>query len=456
MAYISFNPWLQREESLFRDMTDRELSVITDEADRAFRQWRRIKAAERCDRLNELGRRLLARRGELAVLMASEMGKPVTQGLAEIDKCAMLCSWYAANAPKILARDKRESSARESYICHEPQGIILGIMPWNFPFWQVFRFMVPALAGGNAALLKHASNVPRCALAIEETVTEAGYPEGLFRTIFPSHGQVNTIIADRRIRGISLTGSNTAGMKIAAVAGANLKKMVMELGGSDPFIVFPDAPVDKAVRAALLSRYQNGGQSCIAAKRIIVHNDIYEEFRDRFCLLAGSLVTGDPLDPETEVGPMVSVAAADELERQLNESISSGARLLCGGRAAEQHPALFLPAVVEEVPLTSPLATEEVFGPVAPLFRFSDKAEAISIANGTPYGLGASVWTADEALATEVANEIDAGTVAVNGFVKSEPGLPFGGTKESGYGRELAAEGLLEFLNTKTVSIFDP
>lgn len=456
MAYISFNPWLQREEGRFQEMTDSQLSQIVDDAGEAFRQWRTVGLETRCVRLKDLGSSLLARRQEIAGLMASEMGKPVMEGLAEIDKCALLCSWYAENAPQILRPERRDSSALESYICHESQGIILGVMPWNFPFWQVFRFIVPAFAGGNAALLKHASNVPRCALAIEEIVIASGYPAGLFRTLFPSHAQVSTLIADSRIRGVSLTGSNIAGKKIATVAGENLKKLVMELGGSDPFIIFGDAHVDKAVKAAIFSRYLNGGQSCIAAKRIIVNTDIYDEFRAKFLAAAMALRAGDPLDPHTEIGPMVSAAAADELERQLSDSISQGARLLCGGRAGQEWPALFIPAVVEEVPLASPLAGEETFGPVAPLFRFTTTAEAVKLANDTPYGLGAAIWTADVSLAKDIAHEIDTGTVAINGFVKSEPGLPFGGVKESGYGRELAVEGLLEFLNTKTINIFEP
>jgi succinate-semialdehyde dehydrogenase/glutarate-semialdehyde dehydrogenase len=316
--------------------------------------------------------------------------------------------------------------------------------------------MVPALAGGNGALLKHASCVPRCALAIEEIVTGAGYPSGIFRTLFPSHAQVGTLLADPRVRGVSLTGSNNAGMKIASVAGMHLKKMVMELGGSDPFIVLPDAPLEKAVKAAVFSRFQNGGQSCIAAKRIIVHSDIYDEFRDRFLASVTALRTGDPLDPQTEVGPMVSVSAAELLERQLSETIQAGARLLCGGRTGVERPALFIPAVVEDVPQSSPLARDETFGPVAPLFRFTTPDEAIRMANDTPYGLGAAIWTADGRMALDMAHEIDAGTVAINGFVKSEPGLPFGGVKESGYGRELAAEGLYEFLNVKTISVFMP
>ncbi len=451
---MSFNPWLQKPDASFPEMSDPELTGILDDSERLFRQWRRSNIADRCSRLTVMTTLLRSRRSELAEMMAAEMGKPVTQGLAEIDKCALLCRWYADHAPGILRPERRASAARESHIFYEPQGIILGIMPWNFPFWQVFRFIIPALTGGNAGLLKHASNVPRCALAAEEIINASGFPAGLFRTLFPSHSQVARLISDHRIRGVSLTGSNIAGKKIAAAAGESLRKMVMELGGSDPFIVFPDAQIDRAVEAALAGRFQNGGQSCIAAKRIIIHHDIYSEFRDKFLAGAKALRTGDPLDPATEVGPMVSAAAADELERQLDESISEGALLLCGGRAGKEYPALFYPAVVEKVPLTSPLACEETFGPVAPLFTFSTADEAVELANSTPFGLGATVWTADERLAMFMAHEIDTGTVAVNGYVKTEPGLPFGGVRESGYGRELGVEGLREFVNIKTVNIF--
>jgi succinate-semialdehyde dehydrogenase/glutarate-semialdehyde dehydrogenase len=454
MPYVSFNPWLQKPDASFPEMSDPELTGILDDSERLFRQWRRSNIADRCSRLTVMTTLLRSRRSELAEMMAAEMGKPVTQGLAEIDKCALLCRWYADHAPGILRPERRASAARESHIFYEPQGIILGIMPWNFPFWQVFRFIIPALTGGNAGLLKHASNVPRCALAAEEIINASVFPAGLFRTLFPSHSQVARLISDHRIRGVSLTGSNIAGKKIAAAAGESLRKMVMELGGSDPFIVFPDAQIDRAVEAALAGRFQNGGQSCIAAKRIIIHHDIYSEFRDKFLAGAKALRTGDPLDPATEVGPMVSAAAADELERQLDESISEGALLLCGGRAGKEYPALFYPAVVEKVPLTSPLACEETFGPVAPLFTFSTADEAVELANSTPFGLGATVWTADERLAMFMAHEIDTGTVAVNGYVKTEPGLPFGGVRESGYGRELGVEGLREFVNIKTVNIF--
>jgi succinate-semialdehyde dehydrogenase/glutarate-semialdehyde dehydrogenase len=456
MAYISFDPWRQTEVAVYPSMSDEELSSVVEKAWEVFTRWRTVPPEERCRPLLLMTDILQRRSEELAVILATEMGKPVSQGVAEAEKCALLCRWYAERAPGLLMPDQRPSSAEHSYVYHEPQGIILGIMPWNFPLWQVFRFVVPALAGGNGALLKHASCVPRSALAIGEIVAESGFPEGLFRTLFPSHSQVNAIIADRRIRGISLTGSTEAGRQISSVAGANLKKMVMELGGSDPFIVFADAQINKAVEAAVISRFLNGGQSCIAAKRIIVHEDIYDKFRDRFVSAASALRTGDPLDHQTYVGPMVNVAAADELERQLNETLRMGARLLCGGRAGKKHPALFIPAVVENVPPDSPLADEETFGPVAPLFRFSAREEALRMANNTPFGLGATVWTADERLATEIAREIDTGTIAVNGFVKSDPGLPFGGVKESGHGRELSSEGLLEFLNVKTINFYRP
>jgi len=456
MAYISFNPWLQKEIALFPEMSDEILDGITDRSWSAYTEWRTLPPAERCRPVSAMADILQKRREVIAGLMASEMGKPFAQGLAEADKCALLCRWYAEHAPRLLEPEGRPSSAQASFVVHEPQGIILGIMPWNFPFWQVFRFIVPAFAGGNAALLKHASSVPRCALEIENIVKAAGFPEGLFRAIFPSHSQVERLIADSRIRGVSLTGSTAAGKRIASVAGASLKKMVMELGGSDPFIIFPDADIEKAVKAAVFSRFQNGGQSCIAAKRIIVHTDIYTDFRDKFVFAVKALRTGDPLDQVTDVGPMVNVAAADELERQLTETVNAGARLLCGGRAGMEHPALFIPAVIDDVPPDSPLACEETFGPAAPLIRFREAEEAVALANGTPYGLGATVWTADEKLAMKMAHSIDTGTVAINGFVKSEPGLPFGGVKESGYGRELAVEGLFEFLNTKTISIFKP
>ena len=454
MSYTSTNPWSQKQTATFAEMPDSVMEKITAAAQSAYILWRNISISERCERLQIMKAHLSSRKNELAEIMTSEMGKPVAQGLQEVDKCGLLCTWYAENAAAILKPEKRRSSARESQVYYEPQGIILGIMPWNFPFWQVFRFMVPALTGGNAVMLKHASNVPACALAIEEIVNASGYLLGLFRTVFPSHSQVATLISDPRIRGISLTGSNLAGKKVAALAGEHLKKVVMELGGSDPFMVFPDAAIDKAVEAAVFSRFQNVGQSCIAAKRLIIHEDIYEEFREKLLRRTSALRIGDPHDPLTDVGPMVSADAADELERQLDEAIRAGAKLLCGGRGGKEMPALFIPAVVEDVPLSSPLAREEVFGPVAPLFRFRTASEAVKMANETPFGLGATVWSANEALAVKIAHDIDTGTVAINGFVKSEPGLPFGGVRESGFGRELAAEGLREFLNIKTISIY--
>lgn len=349
--------------------------------------------------LLSLSGNLISNREEYAVLMACEMGKPIRQGVAEIDKCALLCRYYAENAEKMAAPEKRMSSACESYIHYAPQGIILGIMPWNFPFWQVFRFIVPTLAGGNGALLKHASNVPRCALAIEASVIAAGFPKHLFRTVFPSHNQVSELISSPFIRGVSLTGSNNAGIKIASEAGRNLKKVVMELGGSDPFIVFPDANLEDAIEAAVASRFQNCGQSCIAAKRLIIHDKIYDDFKTRLINKVQSLKVGNPLDAQTDIGPMVSVAAADDLERQLLKTIEMGGRLLYGGRDSMRGPAVFNPAVVENVANEAPLASEEVFGPIAPLFRFNNTEEAIIMANNTPFGLGATVWTSDKELA---------------------------------------------------------
>jgi succinate-semialdehyde dehydrogenase/glutarate-semialdehyde dehydrogenase len=454
MAYVSFNPWLQEINATFPEMEDTALWKIVGEAGESFSHWRSVSVDDRCSRLLALGDNLRQRRSDLADLMASEMGKPISQGAAEIDKCVLACRWYAENAMTLLQPDRRLSSARESRIFYAPQGIILGIMPWNFPFWQVFRFIVPALAGGNAALLKHASNVPLCALAIEEAVMASGFPHGLFRTIFPSRKQVSLLIASQSVRGVSLTGSNAAGEEIASVAGRNLKKVVMELGGSDPFIIFHDATLDRAVEAVIISRFQNCGQSCIAAKRVLVHTDIYDTFREKLLEKVALLKTGDPLDASTDIGPMVNEKAADDLERQLNETLAAGAKLLCGGRNRSAGPSFFLPTVVEQVPLTAPVACEEVFGPLLPLFRFREAAEAVRMANDTSYGLGATIWTTDEDLAADIARQIDAGTIAVNGYVKSEPGLPFGGVRDSGFGRELGAEGLREFLNIKTINIF--
>jgi len=454
MGYISFNPWLQVAGGTFDGTSAEEMKQILEEAERAWHIWRKVPVNKRLENLVTLGAYLTSNRNELAAIMASEMGKPVRQGLAEIDKCVLLCGYYAGHAEQMLAPEKMESSARESWIYYEPQGIILGVMPWNFPFWQVFRFIVPTFAGGNGALLKHASNVPRCALAIEEAVVASGFPSGLFRALFPTHKQVHELIASPLIRGVSLTGSSEAGAEIASVAGRNLKKVVMELGGSDPFIVFPDADIEMAADAAVFSRFQNCGQSCIAAKRFIVHEQIYGMFKTLLLSKVAALRVGDPMDMTTDIGPMASVVATDELERQVNETLTKGAVLLCGGRDRSAGPAVFNPAVVENIHFSAPLACEEVFGPVASLFSFRTQEEAVKMANGTPFGLGASVWTANESRAGKVASEIDTGTVAVNGFVKSEPGLPFGGVKESGHGRELAVQGLHEFLNIKTVSIF--
>jgi succinate-semialdehyde dehydrogenase/glutarate-semialdehyde dehydrogenase len=454
MGYISFDPWLQVSGGTFAETSADEMKLILNEAEIAWHTWRGEPVTKRLAKLDNLGAYLTLNRNKLAAIMASEMGKPVKQGLAEIDKCVLLCGYYAGHAEQMLAPEKMDSSAGESWIYYEPQGVILGVMPWNFPFWQVFRFIVPTIAGGNGALLKHASSVPRCALAIEEAVVASGFPAGLFRSLFPTHKQVHELIASPLVRGISLTGSSEAGAEIASVAGRNLKKVVMELGGSDPFIVFPDADIEGAADAAVFSRYQNCGQSCIAAKRFIVHEEIYGLFKTLFLSKVTALRVGDPLDLTTDVGPMASVVATDDLERQVNETLAMGAVLLCGGRDRSAGPAVFNPAVVENIHFSAPLACEEVFGPVAALFPFRTHEDAVKLANRTPFGLGATVWTADESIARGVAREIDAGTVAVNGFVKSEPGLPFGGVKESGYGRELAAQGLHEFLNIKTVSIF--
>lgn len=454
MAYVSFNPWTQNKVAEYPETTPADILDILEKVAVEWVSWHRTPVSKRSQMLDTLAIVLGNHRTELAVMMAEEMGKPVKQGFQEIDKCALLCRYYASNAETLLSPEKRPSAAGNSIVFFEPQGIILGIMPWNFPLWQVFRFAVPNLAGGNSVLLKHASNVPRCAEAIEKLIREAGFPDSVFRTIFPSHSQVMELISSPLVRGVSLTGSNGAGSRIASEAGKHIKKVVMELGGSDPFIVLADADLEKAAEAAVISRFQNCGQSCIAAKRILVAEPAYSTFRDIFVAMSEELVTGNPLDGTTDVGPMVSVAAADELDKQLTRTLKAGARLLCGGRDNTAGPAIFLPSVVENVPALSPLSVEETFGPVAPLFRFRSVDEAVRIANNTSFGLGASVWTTDHGMAMDIAHRIETGTVAVNGFVRSEPGLPFGGVKASGFGRELSAEGLREFLNVKTVTFY--
>lgn len=422
-------------------------------ATRRFDSWRRTPVADRARLLLRAAERLEAERSELAATMTAEMGKLLSAATAEVEKCALACRYYAENAAAFLAPQRVETGAAESWIRHEPLGVVLAVMPWNFPLWQVFRFAAPALAAGNVGILKHASNVPRAALAIERVLREAGFPDGCFRTLLIESSRVEGLIADPRIAAVTLTGSEPAGRAVAAAAGRAIKKTVLELGGSDPFLVLPSADLARAAEVAVRARTINNGQSCIAAKRFIVHDAVYDAFERDFVGRLAALRVGDPRAPTTEVGPLATPAILAELEQQVAATVAAGGRLLCGGSRLAGPGNFYAPTAIAEPPAGSPGHEEELFGPVACLFRARDLGHAIAIANRSEFGLGASVWTGDRAEAERAIAELETGTVCVNAMVASDPRLPFGGIKRSGYGRELSRHGLLEFVNVKSASI---
>ena len=385
--------------------------------------------------------------------MTAEMGKPIIESEAEVDKCAWNCDYYADNAERFLRDEPRASNATESYTQYVPLGVVLAIMPWNYPFWQVFRFASPALMTGNTVILKHASNVPQCALAIEDIFREAGFPNGAFQTVLVPGSEVSKLLEHPTIVAATLTGSEEAGCQVASCAGRVLKKTVMELGGSDPFIVLADAELDLAVRMGVRARYQNTGQSCIAAKRFIVDEAIFQEYQDRYISAVGDLKVGDPMDRTTQIGPLARAEFLNDLERQIRESVKRGAVIATGGSRREGKGYYLDPTVLTEVQPDMPAGCEELFGPVAAIIRAKDIEEAIQIANRTPFGLGSNLWTKDIERAKQLARKIEAGQVFINGMVASDPRLPFGGIKRSGYGRELSELGIREFTNIQTVWI---
>lgn len=412
-----------------------------------------LPVGRRAEWLSAAADRLQARRLELARLMTAEMGKTLTSAQAEVDKCAWVCRYYAENGASFLADQRIETAARESRVRFEPLGVVLAIMPWNFPLWQVFRFAAPALVAGNAGLLKHASNVSGCSLAIESVFLEAGFPAGAFQSLLLPAARAEALVGDARVAAVTLTGSEPAGRAVARAAGQHLKKSVLELGGSDPFIVLGDSDVEAAVRVAVQARIINNGQSCIAAKRFIVTEDIADDFEARFVRAMERLVIGDPMREDTDLGPLATESIRAELHQQVERSVAAGARLRTGGVIPSGAGFFYPPTVLTDVPRDCPAAVEELFGPVAPLFRVAGALEALDLANATGFGLGAAVWTEDESVATRFISGLQAGSVFVNGMVASDPRLPFGGIKRSGYGRELGTYGLREFLNVKTVWI---
>lgn len=453
MPIASVNPTTAELLKTFTEDQPAELDRKLALAARAFRDWRKTSFVQRGDLLCRVARRLRENARRYAELMTLEMGKPITQALAEVEKSAVVCEWYAANAEALLAGRSLANGAARHGVRHEPLGTILAVMPWNFPFWQVLRCTAPALAAGNVLALKHASNVPQCAVEIETLFREAGAPAGVFTTLLLGGAAAEKVIADRRIAAVTLTGSEAAGRRVAAAAGAALKKSVLELGGSDPCIILEDADVRRAAKISAWSRMQNTGQSCIAAKRFIVVKRVAGEFISRLQTAVEGLAVGDPLREETEIGPLAREDLRRDLHSQVERSRLAGAKILAGGFMPDASGYFYPPTLLVEVTPDMPVATEETFGPAAPVLIAKDEAEAIELANATPYGLGASLWTSDPERAARLIPEIEAGTVFVNGLVKSDPRLPFGGIKLSGYGRELSGEGIREFVNIKTFSL---
>lgn len=418
---------------------------------KTFHSFRQTAIAERTACLQKAAEILESRKQEFGALMTTEMGKTLASAVAEAEKCALGCRYYAENAERLLADEVIATNASRSFVRYQPLGPVLAVMPWNFPFWQVFRFAAPALAAGNTCLLKHAPSVPQCALAIEDIFRRAGFPEGAFQTLLIEADQVEALLRDDRVVAATLTGSVPAGSAVARSSGGQIKKTVLELGGSDPFIVMPSADFEEAVTNAVKARVINNGQSCIAAKRFIVASEIYDTFEKRFVEGMKALKVGDPMKADTEIGPLSAARIRDGLHDQVQRAVAAGAPILLGGHKLDGTGFYYAPTVLADVARTSPVFSEEFFGPVAMLFRARDIADAIEIANDSPFGLGSSVWTRDASEQARFAESIEAGQVFINAPVASDPRLPFGGVKRSGYGRELGVWGIREFVNVKTV-----
>jgi succinate-semialdehyde dehydrogenase / glutarate-semialdehyde dehydrogenase len=451
MAITSINPATGEVLKKFEALSAPQVEEKVKKAAETFPKFRRLTFAQRAAMMNKAGEILESEKNEFARLMTSEMGKTFRSAVDEAVKSAWACRYYAENAERFLADEIIETSAKKSYVKYQPMGIILVVMPWNFPFWQVFRFIAPGLMAGNVGLLKHASNVPQCALKIEEILLHAGFPQGAFQTLLIGSDKVDALLADPRIVAATLTGSEEAGVKVGAGAAQRIKKVVLELGGSDPFIVMPSANLEEAVTVGVKARVINNGQSCIAAKRFIVAEAIADRFEREFVAKMEALRIGDPFDEKTELGPLSSADAVTSLHADVQKTIQAGAKLLTGGKPKEGRGNFYLPTVLTNIPPNSPAYREELFGPVASIFRAKNIDDAIRIANDTRFGLGASAWTNDPREQEQFISELEAGMVFINQMVASDPRVPFGGVKKSGYGRELSTFGIREFTNIKTV-----
>ncbi|OUL20461.1 NAD-dependent succinate-semialdehyde dehydrogenase [Nostoc sp. 106C] len=452
MAIATINPATGETLKTFESLNDTEIATKLDLAGQAFEHYRKTSFVERSQWLQKAAEILEQEKAEFAKVMTLEMGKPLKAAIAEVEKCALVCRYYAEHAASFLADVTVETDASKSFVRYQPLGVILAVMPWNFPFWQVFRFAAPALMAGNVGLLKHASNVPQCALAIEDIFQRAGFPKGVFQTLLIGAAKVADLMADERVKAATLTGSEPAGISLAVAAGKQVKKTVLELGGSDPFIVLESADLTTAVVTATTARMLNNGQSCIAAKRFIVAEAIADKFEKLLLDKFMSLKVGDPMQPDTDLGPLATPGILQDLDQQVQAATKSGGKVLTGGHPISDRPGnYYAPTIVTDIPQDSAIAQEEFFGPVALLFRVPDIDAAIKLANAIPFGLGASAWTTNDQERDRLVEEIEAGSVFINGMVKSDPRLPFGGIKRSGYGRELSIQGILEFVNVKTV-----
>lgn len=450
----SINPTTGKIVKTYESHSEKGVEKIINSVDKSWHHWRITSFTYRAALMQNLSTLLRSRKEELALLMAVEMGKVIREGISEIEKCAWVCEYYAQNGESFLENEFIQTGAKKSFVTYQPLGTILAVMPWNFPFWQVFRFAAPTIMAGNTAVLKHASNVPGCAMAIEELFREAGFPENVFRTLLIGSNQVESVIKHHAIKAVSLTGSTPAGKSVTAIAGSALKKCVLELGGSDPYLILKDADLEAAAKICAAGRLLNAGQSCIAAKRFIIVDEVYSEFLEHFTHEMNRAYFGDPCDQETTMGPMARTDLRDELHQQVVNSVKMGAEIVLGGEIPNRKGAFYPPTILENVKSGMPAYDEELFGPVAAVIRVKDEAMAIRVANDTEFGLGAAVFTRDLKKGEHIAEKLlDAGCCFVNDNVKSDPRLPFGGIKESGFGRELSSQGIREFMNMKTVVV---